>query len=209
MFGGLFGGNQAQQQQQQQAPSLPQSERTRTPGTAAAPEFPLYTVVKRGERYDLRLYDAFPVVECDYTRREEAYLALGEYQGGANAASVRFGFTQPLVLCYHASGRKVMQAFVGSPRDGSGSSGGALPAPSDARLRLAAGGGELVAVLSFPGFITPEAAASVRRQLADALAAGEYAGCLLHQGLRPHMMPPLPPAPDETGMHTLCRHTHC
>lgn len=48
-----------------------------------------------------RFYSPYPVVEMDYERREMAYLALGEYQSGANASSTKFGFTQPVVMQYH------------------------------------------------------------------------------------------------------------
>jgi hypothetical protein len=49
-----------------------------------------------------RFYSPYPVVEMDYERREMAYLALGEYQSGSNASSSKFGFTQPVVMQYHA-----------------------------------------------------------------------------------------------------------
>lgn len=43
----------------------------------------------------------YPVVEVDYDRREQGYLALGAYQDGANESGSKFGFTQPIVMCYH------------------------------------------------------------------------------------------------------------
>jgi hypothetical protein len=74
-------------------------------------------------------------------------------------------------------GRKVMQMMVGSRRDqqqqqGSKADVTSLPAPSDAAVRLSVAGGELVAVLPFEGYITPEAAAAARQRLLQALEAG-------------------------------------
>ncbi|WIA08929.1 hypothetical protein OEZ85_008346 [Tetradesmus obliquus] len=191
--GGLFGGlkqafsnpgKQQQQQQQQQAPQqqpTPQQQQPppRAAGTVAAPEFPPYQVFKKGAVYDLRFHSPYPVVEMDYERREMAYLALGEYQSGSNASSTKFGFTQPVVMQYHPDGRKVMQMMVGSRRDqqqqqqqqGTSADITSLPAPSDAAVRLSVAGGELVAVLPFEGYITPEAAAAARQRLLRALEA--------------------------------------
>jgi hypothetical protein len=94
-------------------------------------------------------------------------------------------------------GRKVMQMMVGTPKGskpvqqqqqqqqeeegtqqqqhGSNSSSSitSLPAPTDPDVRLAVAGGELVAVLFFEGYITPEAAAAARQKLTQALTAGE------------------------------------
>jgi hypothetical protein len=77
-------------------------------------------------------------------------------------------------------GRKVMQMMVGTPKaqqqqDSSSSRSSTittLPAPTDPAVRLAVSGGEVVAVMPFEGYITPEAAASVRQQLAKALQQG-------------------------------------
>jgi ABC-type sugar transport system ATPase subunit len=79
-------------------------------------------------------------------------------------------------------GQKVMQMMVGAPmgqqqQQASGSSKAdsikALPAPTEPAVRLAVAGGEIVAVMPFEGYITPEAAAAVRQKLVDALQAGE------------------------------------
>jgi ABC-type sugar transport system ATPase subunit len=84
-------------------------------------------------------------------------------------------------------GRKVMQMMVGTCKAGqqpqqqqqqqpAGSSRAdsikALPAPTDPSVRLAVAGGEVVAVMPFEGYITPEVAAAIRKKLADALQAG-------------------------------------
>ncbi|KAF6266823.1 regulatory factor, effector binding domain-containing protein [Scenedesmus sp. NREL 46B-D3] len=118
-----------------------------------------------------RFYSPYPVVELEYERREMAYLALGDYQSGSNASSSKFGFTQPM-------GRKVMQMMVGSHRgqqqqqqQGNSADMTSLPAPSDPAVRLSVAGGELVAVLPFEGYITPEAAAAARLRLLRALEA--------------------------------------
>jgi hypothetical protein len=76
-------------------------------------------------------------------------------------------------------GRKVMQMMVGSRRDQqqqqqqrSAADITSLPAASDPAVRLSVAGGELVAVLPFEGYITPEAAAAARQRLVRALEAG-------------------------------------
>jgi hypothetical protein len=104
LFGGLFGGKQQQQQKQQQQHSVSQPSPQPVPaaaGTTDNPEFPPYQVLQKGTAYDLRFYEVYPVVEMDYQRREEGYLALGSYQDGANSSSSRYGHTQPVVMCYH------------------------------------------------------------------------------------------------------------
>ena len=68
---------------------------------AAAPELIPYQPVKNGEAYDLRLYSPYPVAEVEYSRRDEGFLALGEYMSGANAAGSRFLETQPIVMGYY------------------------------------------------------------------------------------------------------------
>ena len=80
---------------------LPASAAAAAPGTTSNPEFPPYQVLQKGNAYDLRFYQVYPVVEMDYQRREEGYLALGSYQDGANSSSSKFGHTQPVVMCYH------------------------------------------------------------------------------------------------------------
>lgn len=73
-------------------------------------------------------------------------------------------------------GRKVMQTMVGSPKNGqpavSSSTISSLPAPSEPGVRLSVSGGELVAVLYFDGYITPETAQAARQKLINALHAG-------------------------------------
>jgi hypothetical protein len=101
LFGGLFGKQPGPQQQQQQPAAQPAVVQQQQPGTTENPEFPPYQVLQKGAAYDLRFYEVFPVVECDYQRREEGYLALGSYPDGANSSSSRFGHTQPVVMSYH------------------------------------------------------------------------------------------------------------
>jgi len=53
-------------------------------------EFPPYTLLKRADGYDLRLYgDLYACVEMPYERRDEPYLLLGAYIDGDNAAGTR------------------------------------------------------------------------------------------------------------------------
>lgn len=100
----MFGKQPDQQQQEQQpatAPAAQPAVAAQQPGTTDNPEFPPYQVLQKGTAYDLRFYEVFPVVECDYQRREEGYLALGSYQDGDNSSRSRFGHTQPVVMSYH------------------------------------------------------------------------------------------------------------
>lgn len=62
---------------------------------------------------------------------------------------------------------------VQQQKHSSSSSITSLPAPTDPDVRLAVAGGELVAVLFFEGYITPESAAAARQKLTQALEAGE------------------------------------
>ena len=189
LFGGLFGGSKPAQQQQQPAQQQQQEPAAAAgsgPAAAAAagPQFPPFQTVQKADGYDLRFYEPYPIIEMDYRRREAAYLTLGQYQDGANAARVRFGFTQPVVMTYHPDGRKTMAMMVGARRGGGGNSGGggddggsgsggggaaALPAPTDAAVRLGVAGGEVVAVRRFSGYITPATAEEARRALLAAL----------------------------------------
>jgi ABC-type sugar transport system ATPase subunit len=82
-------------------------------------------------------------------------------------------------------GRKVMQMMVGTAKaqqqqqaeaSSRADSIKSLPAPTDPAVRLAVAGGEIVAVMPFEGYITPEVAAAIRQKLADALKAGKHQG---------------------------------
>jgi hypothetical protein len=85
-------------------------------------------------------------------------------------------------------GRKVMQMMVGSrsgqqqqQQQGIRADVTSLPGPSDPAVRLGVAGGELVAVLPFEGYITPEAAAAARQRLLQALEAGALPLAQLYQ----------------------------
>jgi hypothetical protein len=72
-----------------------------------------------------------------------------------------------------------MQMYVGAPRGQQASgpppiSGLPLPSGESEQAELAVAGGELLAVLKFEGYITPEAAEAARKQLIQALEKG---GC--------------------------------
>jgi hypothetical protein len=155
---------------------------------AGAPvyEFPPYTLLKRADGYDLRLYgDLYACVEMPYERRDEPYLLLGAYIDGDNAAGTRFSYTQPVIMQHDAGGLKTMRMYVGSPRTYRGPAdacesgipgpaGAATvaskPAPKNPAVRLAPAGGELVAVIRFEGYITADAAAGARKRLVALLA---------------------------------------
>lgn len=60
-----------------------------------------YVPVNKNKVYDLRLYNAYPVAETSYVRRDEGFLLLGEYMTGANSTQTRMKETQPIVMCYY------------------------------------------------------------------------------------------------------------
>ncbi|GLC46042.1 hypothetical protein PLESTB_001024600 [Pleodorina starrii] len=153
---------------------------------AGRPIFPPYTVINKTSDYSLRLYSVFPVVEMEYQRREEGYATLGGYIDGKNSQGVSFAYTQPVVMCYHPDGRKVMQMYVGPPRAGSDTAASSqgeaaaaavtsLPSPQEPGMRVNISGGELVAVLQFEGYITPATAEAARQRLM---------ACLQRDGIR-------------------------
>lgn len=88
-----------------------------------------------------------------------------------NAAGPPF----PLQMHAYVQGSKTMYMHVGSRRDKPGTAAGSaatLPLPTDPAVSLGVSGGELVAVLQFDGFITPQTAGTARAQLKSALARG-------------------------------------
>jgi hypothetical protein len=48
----------------------------------------------------------YPVVSMDYDRREEGYLALGNYLDGENAEGTKYEATQPVIMCYEPNVRR-------------------------------------------------------------------------------------------------------
>ncbi len=52
-----------------------------------------------------RLYEVHPVVQMPYQQRAEGYVALGAYIDGGNASSIKFCYTQPVVMKYLPSVR--------------------------------------------------------------------------------------------------------
>ncbi len=96
-----------------------------------------------------------------------------------------------LPAAHPQQGRKVMQMFIGSRRDGGGPQKSApagadtrlklptasaaiasLPAPAQPGVRIGVAGGELVAVLRFEGYITPATAEAVKKRLMEVLKRG-------------------------------------
>lgn len=158
-------------------------------------EFPPSTVVSKAQGYDLRLYQPYPVVRMDYEARPPAFLALGEYLGGANATGTRFARPEPAIMRQGLpGGRKTMELYIGSRRAGGGggdddaSNNAGPPAPTDPSLSLDVSGGELVAVATFGGNLTREAAESEHAALRAALA---------RDGL---------PAADPEGVYRACQY---
>lgn len=97
----------------------------------------------------------------------------------------------PLPSAHPKQGRKVMQMYIGTRRDGgtpqrpapAGANTGlklptasptiaSLPAPAQPGVRIGVAGGELVAVLRFEGYITPATAEAVRKRLMEVLKRG-------------------------------------
>jgi hypothetical protein len=182
------------------APAPPTTSEQRPPSPPPLPriEFPPSTVVSKADGYDLRLYQPYPVVRTEYEARPPAFLSLGEYLGGANAANARFARPEPAIMRqgFLPGGRKTMELYIGSRRGGPGPGGGGggeegegggkgggagPPAPTDPALSVDVAGGELVAVATFGGNLTREAAegahAGLRAALArDGLAAADPEG---------------------------------
>lgn len=86
----LFGGNQSDSRQ---------DDDVQPAASSGQPEFPPYSVIKRGA-YDLRLYETYAVVQTAYLRRDEGFLDLGSYMSGSNAQGLRFCETQPALMSY-------------------------------------------------------------------------------------------------------------
>lgn len=189
LFAGLakiFSGDEERRPFSDQRPSR---DKLLTPSNSdPPPEFPPYTVIQKTNDYSIRLYTVYPVVEMEYQRREEGYAALGGYFDGENDLDALFSYTQPVVMTYYPDGRKVMQMYIGTRRDGgtpqrpapAGANTGlklptasptiaSLPAPAQPGVRIGVAGGELVAVLRFEGYITPATAEAVRKRLMEVL----------------------------------------
>lgn len=161
-------------------------------------EFPPSTVVSKADGYDLRLYQPYPVVRTEYQARPGAFLSLGEYLGGANAAKIRFARPEPAIMRqgHLPGGKKTMELYIGSRRAGGNGERGeggsssdpdtSPPAPDDPSLTIDVSGGELVAVGKFSGNLTREAAENAHAALRSALkrdgleaadAEGVYRAC--------------------------------
>jgi len=157
-FGGLFG-----------------KKRPAYPGSDKNPENvqPKCEVVQETDAFQLRLYAPFVAAAVEYEKRDEGFLLLGEYLGGANERGARLVFTQPVFVTVDPdAGTKTMAVYVPSvaPAAGGGFQDlGRAPAPEDAAVRLEVAGGSLVAAATLEGNVTPDAAEAARRRLVAAL----------------------------------------
>ncbi|CAL8465489.1 g5025 [Coccomyxa elongata] len=131
--------------------------------------FPPYTVVSNQTKYDLRFFDAYPVIRMPYERRDEGYIGLGAYFDGDNSEGVRLRQTQPVVMRFSPGGSKTMELYIGCQQDGQPLE--ALPQPKDSRLSLEVAGGEVAAVLKFEGNATREATLQAVAQLKNIIAS--------------------------------------
>ena len=59
---------------------------------------PRCEVVRESEGFQLRFYPPFICASVAYEKRDEGFLALGEYLGGANAEGIKLVQTQPVFL---------------------------------------------------------------------------------------------------------------
>ncbi|BDA49988.1 hypothetical protein COCOBI_15-1160 [Coccomyxa sp. Obi] len=131
--------------------------------------FPPYTIVSKQSNYDLRFFDAYPVIRMPYERRDEGYIGLGAYFDGENSQGVRLRQTQPVTMRFSPGGSKTMELYIGCQQDGQPVE--ALPQPKDSRLSLEVAGGEVAAVLKFEGSATREATLRAVAKLKTAIAS--------------------------------------
>jgi SOUL heme-binding protein len=123
-------------------------------------------VVKKLDKYFLRLYEPYVALSVGYTHRQEAYDAIAGYFKGLNKSEgVTFVETQPIMLCYFADGSKQMRAYVGPSSSGEQLALNELPQPLLAGSQLVAAGGLLCACLPFNGNVTPSAVTSTADEL--------------------------------------------
>lgn len=123
-------------------------------------------VIENLADFQLRFYPPFVVAAVDYQKRDEGYLAIGDYISGANAAGTRLIQTQPVFLTLRPGAspsdlHKTMSVYVPSvaPAEGGGFQDlGKAPLPNDLNVRLEVEGGGLVAVGTIEGSVTPRIA---------------------------------------------------
>lgn len=124
-----------------------------------------YQVVKRSDKYDLRLYSPYIVAKCSYLRRDEGFLSLGSY-----LTPNKMKETQPVVMNHppntnnNNNSSKTMQVYL-LPRNGDPPELQTLPQPEDPYVTLAIAGGSIVAVGQLTGYATKEACEARLRQL--------------------------------------------
>jgi pre-mRNA-processing factor 19 len=127
-----------------------------------------YDVVnaKSGDPYELRVYGAYYVAATTYENRERGLTTLLEYLEGGNAEGAMYPPTQPLTTRYFEGGKTMELALLGRRARES------IAAPyEDSEVKVVAGGGELLAAMTFEGNATPDVAEFYRSKLVSALEA--------------------------------------
>lgn len=113
----------------------------KAPPNLASPE---YTVLKKKKDYEIRKYDAFPIIETTMKGDGQAFNSLAGYLFGKNETKEKMEMTTP-VFNDMAGGR--MQFYVDKQE-------GALPAPTDASVVTKDSPGGTYAVSTFGGLAT-------------------------------------------------------
>lgn len=130
---------------------------------------PPYQVAQRKDLYELRIYGAYYVTRAPYSNREQGLASLMGYVEGGNEEEKTFPATQPLIMRYvdapdKGGFEKTMELSLGADATDP-------PAPTVGEARVAAAGGELLAVVGFEGVATPELAGKYRELLTTAVEA--------------------------------------
>lgn len=138
-----------------------------------------YMPISKRESYDIRLIEPHPVAKVLYRRRDEGFLALGEYLSGTtNAQRRRCKETQPIVMTHLKDGRKTMHVYIkpdmkttadDDDEAAEGGKAGIVPLPNDPNVDVDIFGGFVVAATSFEGNATEEACLQVYEKLMKCL----------------------------------------
>eukprot|EP00747_Dinoflagellata_sp_TGD_P169228 gnl/TRDRNA2_/TRDRNA2_197655_c0_seq1.p1 gnl/TRDRNA2_/TRDRNA2_197655_c0~~gnl/TRDRNA2_/TRDRNA2_197655_c0_seq1.p1 ORF type:complete len:320 (+),score=45.43 gnl/TRDRNA2_/TRDRNA2_197655_c0_seq1:50-1009(+) len=113
-----------------------------------------WRLVKKMPNYQLRMYLPRKVIKTSYERRDEGMEVLQSYFMGENDKDQKFPVTQPVIMSYETRPdggfeNKTIQLYLGSGVK-------APPTPKRLDCDLAVEGGELMAVIRFDGFASPE-----------------------------------------------------
>lgn len=146
-----------------------------------------YDVVnaKSDDTYELRVYGAYYVAATTYENRERGLTTLLEYLEGGNVEGAMYPPTQPLTTRYFEGGKTMELALLGRRAKES------IAAPyEDSDVKVVAGGGELLAAMTFEGNATPDVAEFYRSKLVSALQANGLK-CVDDQAFRINTFGPL------------------